>query len=250
MNIIKLCKENSASILTGMGAVGVVSTAIMAAKATPKALDILKEKEAYKQEEYEEPLTRFEKVLAMAPAYIPTALMGTATIACILGANHINKVKQAELISAYLYLERTYNSYREKVKEVLGEQGDARVQHEIEKEQEMSDKYGDPTIKRLFYDEFSNRYFEMSIFELLKATYDINRMYGFLGEMSLNNVYEFFKLPPTDLGNIVGWNAAKDWECYNASWIDIEWEPIETPDGLEAFAIKFPIDPSRDFLEW
>ena len=32
------CVENSASILTGLGVVGVVSTAILAATATPKAL--------------------------------------------------------------------------------------------------------------------------------------------------------------------------------------------------------------------
>ena len=35
------CVENSASILTGLGVVGVASTAILAAKATPKAIALL-----------------------------------------------------------------------------------------------------------------------------------------------------------------------------------------------------------------
>ena len=43
--IKNLCVENSASILTGLGVVGVVSTAVLAAKATPKALYLLEEKE-------------------------------------------------------------------------------------------------------------------------------------------------------------------------------------------------------------
>ena len=42
------CVENSASILTGLGVVGVASTAILAAKATPKALSLLEEKEKFK----------------------------------------------------------------------------------------------------------------------------------------------------------------------------------------------------------
>ena len=68
--ITKLCKENGATILSGLGVAGVVSTAVMTAKATPKALDILADKQEYKQEHYGEPLTRFEKLLAVIPPYL------------------------------------------------------------------------------------------------------------------------------------------------------------------------------------
>lgn len=250
MDLIKLCKDNSTNILTGLGVLGVVSTAVLAAKATPKALDILAEKEEYKQEEYGESLTLFEKAISVAPAYMPAVLMGTATVACILGANHINQVKQANLMAAYTCLDATYKDYRNKVKDILGEDGAKRIDKELEKERYICEKHGDPTIKRLFYDEFSGRYFEKSIYEMLKATYDANRIYGMLGEMSLNQLYEFFDLAPTELGKQIGWNAAKDWECYNFAWLDISWEPIETPDGLEAFGVCFNIDPSKDFQEW
>lgn len=250
MEFMKFCKDNSSTILTGLGVTGVISTAVMAAKATPKALDILEEKEEYKQEHYGEPLTRFEKFLAVAPIYIPAALMGTATVACILGANHINQVKQANLMAAYTCLDASYKEYRNKVKEVLGEKAAEQVDKEMEKERYMCEQFGDPSEKRLFYDEFSNRYFEMSIYEVLKATYDANRMYGVLGEMSLNQLYEFFNLSPTEVGESLGWNAAKDWECFGFSWIDIRWEQIQTPDGLEAFGICFNIDPSNDFQGW
>ena len=115
------CVENSASILTGLGVVGVASTAVLAATATPKALRLLEEKEKFKQEEYGYSLTRFEKVLAVAPAYIPAVLAGLATTSCILGANRINRYKQASLISAYTYLDSTFKEYQRKVKEVFGE---------------------------------------------------------------------------------------------------------------------------------
>ena len=51
MKLAQLCKENGASILSGLGVVGVVGTAVLAAKATPKALDILEEKAEYKKEQ-------------------------------------------------------------------------------------------------------------------------------------------------------------------------------------------------------
>ena len=248
--ITKLCKENGATILTGLGVAGVVSTAVMTAKATPKALDILADKQEYKQEHYGEPLTRFEKLLAIIPPYLPAILMGTATTACMLGANQLNKVRQTELLAAYACLDASYKEYRNKVKDIFGEETARRVNFEMEKERFISEKYGDPAEKKLFYDEFSKRYFEMSIFEMLKATYDANRMYNVLGEMSLNQLYEYFNLAPTELGEGLGWNAAKDFACGLDAWIVLRWEPIETPDNLEAFGVTFAIDPSNDFIEW
>ena len=248
--ITKLCKENGATILTGLGVAGVVSTAVMTAKATPKALDILADKQEYKQEHYGEPLTRFEKLLAVIPPYLPAILMGTATTACILGANHLNKVRQADLLAAYACLDATFKEYQAKVKDIFGEAGEKKVREELEKERFISEKYGDPSEKKLFYDKFSNRYFEMSTHELLKAIYDANRMYNYLGELKLNDLYEYLGLKKIDIGETLGWNAQKDWECYGFSWIEVRWEQFETPDNLEAFVIQFEIDPAKDYEEW
>ena len=80
-------KRNSSTILTGIGAVGVVGTAVMTAKATTKASKLLKEAKTSKGED----LTKLEKVNVALPTYLPTILLGTATITCIIGANVINK---------------------------------------------------------------------------------------------------------------------------------------------------------------
>ena len=52
-------KRNSSSILTGIGAAGVVVTSVMAVKATPKAINIIKEA----KEEKREDLTAIETVV-------------------------------------------------------------------------------------------------------------------------------------------------------------------------------------------
>lgn len=250
MDLIRTCKDNGTTILTGLGLVGVASTAILTAKATPKALDILEEKEQYKKEHYGKSLTRFEKFLAVIPPYLPAILMGTATGACILGVNQMHKNKEAALMSAYAVLNNSYKEYQHKVKEIFGEAGEKKVREEIEKDKFLHEKYGSVDEKKLFYDEFSNRYFEMSLFELQVAVYDVNRIYNHIGELTLNEFYEFINLKPTDLGDKIGWNAAKDWECNNFSWIHVYLQEIETPDNLEVLAIKFNIDPSDDFQDW
>lgn len=250
MNFKSFWHDYGADVLTGLGVVGVFSTAVMAAKDTPKALEILKEKDDYKVEKYGHHLTRFEKALAMAPAYIPAILMGTATAGCILGANHVNKQNQAALVAAYTYLHSEYDCYKRKVKDMFGEEAEKKVREELEKDIYLHEHFGNVDEKRLFYDEFSQRYFEMSLFEFQKLMYDVNRIYNHIGELSLNEFYEFLQLSPIELGDKIGWNGHKDWECTGFSWIHAELVDIETPDGLEAFGLVFDKDPSKDFQEW
>lgn len=248
----KYVQNNSANILTGLGIAGVVTTTVMGIKATPKALRILDEREEYKMEIYNEPLTKTEKALVLAPVYFPTILMGATTISCIYGANHINKKQQAVLSGAYSYLNSCYNEYRNKVKELYGDDSDDKVKQSIAHDKYIEHYYKDeekPNTK-LYYDEFSGRYFNLNPLELPQILYDINKMYNFTGELTLNNVYEYLGLEGTDYGATVGWAATKDWECNGFSWIDIMSDPMEMPDNLECYAIRFNIDPSDDYYQW
>ena len=248
--IKNFCDENGMNILTGLGIVGVTATAILAAKATPKALELLEERDKFKQEEYGEPLTKTEKVLAMAPAYIPAVLTGLATISCIIGMNRVSYTKQVSLMSAYTCLNNSYEEYRRKVKEVFGEDGANKVDEELEKEMALLEQYGSLFEKNVFYDKISKRYFEMSMYEIKDAEYKINRMFNFLGCLKLNEVYEFLNLSPIDFGDKVGWSAFKDWECVGFSWIELSFDPVVTSDGIEALQLKFSMEPSDDYHNW
>lgn len=248
--IKNFCDENGMNILTGLGIVGVTATAILAAKATPKALELLEERDKFKQEEYGESLTKTEKVLAMAPAYIPAVLTGLATISCIIGMNRVSYTKQVSLMSAYTCLNNSYEEYRRKVKEVFGEDGANKVDEELEKEMALLEQYGSLFEKNVFYDKISKRYFEMSMYEIKDAEYKINRMFNFLGCLKLNEVYEFLNLSPIDFGDKVGWSAFKDWECVGFSWIELSFDPVVTSDGIEALQLKFSMEPSDDYHKW
>lgn len=250
MNFKAFWYDNGARVLTGASILGLVGTAVMAAKDTPKALEILQEKEDYKVEKYGHKLTRIEKAIALVPGYLPTILTGTATAACILGANYMNEKHQASIIAAYTQLFNSYDQYKRKVKEVFGEEAEKKIREEIQNDIFLHDEYGSVNEKKLMYDEYSNRYFEMTLYELQVAMYDLNRMYNHIGEMSLNEFYEFIDLKPVEIGDKLGWNGHKDWECCGFSWIHLFFEKIETPDGLDVLAIRFNIEPSKDFQEW
>lgn len=124
-------KRHSSTILTVIGAIGVGATAVIAVKDTPKALRILDKAEQEKGEE----LTVKEKIITAGPIYIPAIAVGVSTIACIFGANALNKRKQAALMSAYALLDQSYKDYKRKVIDIYGEDADKRIIEEVAKEE-------------------------------------------------------------------------------------------------------------------
>ena len=116
MDIRPFIKKNAPTILTCIGAAGVIVTTVMAVKETPKALSLLEDAEEEKGEE----LTKWEKVKIAGPVYIPSIITGAATIACIFGSNVISKRQQATLTTAYALLDNSYKEYKKKVDEVYG----------------------------------------------------------------------------------------------------------------------------------
>ena len=156
-------KRNGSTILTCVGAVGVVATAVTAVRATPKVIRLLEDIEEEKGEE----LTKLEVVKIAGPHYIPSILIGAGTLACIFGANVLNKRHQAALMSAYALLDNSYKEYKGKVKEVYGEEADLKVRTEVAK-----DKYVESDLdyaERLFYDEYSGRYFNSTMENVIQA---------------------------------------------------------------------------------
>lgn len=250
------CKRNASTILTVTGGVGVVATTVMAVKATPKALELINEAKKEKGEE----LTTIEKVQVAGVKYIPTVLTGAATIACIFGANALNKRQQAALMSAYALIDNSYKEYKAKLKELYGEETHQEIVNAIMIEKaddiyihsetlctncdlSLEENDGEP---KLFYDEHSNRYIEATIEQVMNAEYHLNRNYILRGYAYLNELYEFLGVEETDYGSVLGW-APNDDGMY---WIDFNHRKVMLDDGLEVYIIEMPFEPTYDFLEY
>lgn len=155
------------TVLTCIGAAGVAVTSVMAVKATPKAIELLKNAE----EEKGDKLTKLEVVKTAAPAYIPAIATGVTTVACIFGANILNKHQQAAMASAYALLDRSYKAYTNKVAELYGEESSAEIKEALAKEEyediEKEERSGD---KELFFDFNTLQYFEAPYDEVVQRT--------------------------------------------------------------------------------
>ena len=128
-------KNATPTILCCVAALGVIGTAVVTAKVTPKALERLKKAERKKGE----PLNKKEIIISTASVYILSALIGAGTIACIFGANALNKKQQASLISAYGVVSDAYKNYMSKVRQLYGEEAHQKIMKEIEAEKAEND---------------------------------------------------------------------------------------------------------------
>lgn len=237
--------RNSSTILTCVGAVGVVVTAISVAQATPKATKRLKEATYEKGEE----LTKLEVVKVAAPVYIPSVVLGAGTIACIFSANALNKKKQATLASAWLAVNDYHNAYRNKLIELHGEEADKEIQ------EAMAREYCDfhqlrldtPDEKVIFYDEISGESITCYEREIMDAEYHMNRNFVMRGYASLNEFYTFLGLPETEQGEKLGWSMSDGY-----SWVDFEHRLVSRDDGgLKVYAIDMIFPPNEDYmLDW
>lgn len=228
MDIKQVLKRNSSTILTCIGGVGVVATAVTAVKATPKAVRLLdKEKEAKGED-----LTTGEVLRIAGPLYIPSVLIGAGTLACIFGASILDKRKQGSLISAYALLDNSYKQYKNKVIELYGEEADLNVRTEVAKSR-YEDSDMDYT-ERLFYDEYSGRYFESTMENVVQAEYELNRLFATNGGAYLNEFYELLDIDPIPAGNEVGWSR------YLANnWIEFKHDEVLINDDLECCIISW-----------
>ena len=239
----RFLKRESPTILTCVGAVGVVATAVTTAKATTKASKLLESAEEVKGEE----LTTLEKVNIAGPVYIPAVLFGAATISCIFGANILNKRQQAAMASAYALLDRSYKEYKSKVNELYGEDANKLIGEEIAK-----DKYEETDIqvtngKQLFYDDYSKRYFESTMDDVLRAEYELNRTMVMRGGVYLDEWYESLDLEPLEGTSTFGWSEGMCYDMYWQSWLDFSHTTKIMDDGRECNIIYMLCEPVIDF---
>lgn len=253
-------KKATPTILSCLGAIGVVVTVILAVKATPKALERIEDAKEAKNPDDSEKLTRMETMAACWQCYIPATVTGIATIGCIFGANVLNHRQQASLASAYALVSRSYNDYKQKVKEMAGEDVHKQIMKSLaaEKAKNMhvrscglinasSLEFEDADEElRLFYDSFSDRYFQATISQVLQAEYHVNRNFALMGGfVPVNMFYEFLGIETKPDLSEFGW-----WVSDELYWVDFNHSKAMVDDGLngeiECYIIDMDYTPTTE----
>ncbi len=242
-------KQSSPAILTCLGAIGVVTTSVLAVKATPKAVDIIRAREGIDHEGNYYGPTKLEIVQLTWKCYIPAALLGLSTIACIFGANILNKRNQASLASVYALLRESYQQYRKAANTVYGEDADSKIIAEVAKKKYISANgcyIYDPESESeeiLFYDTFGQRYFTSTMSSVINAQYHVNRNFALRGWSDINELYDFLGLEERRGGDLIGWSADEMLESGLTPWIEFENSLVKMDDGLECYIISTRYEP-------
>lgn len=211
-NVIKTSKtflsKHSPEILTGLGVASMVTSTILAVKATPKAVRLIQ----YEEDQNEKKLDVKGVIKTTWKEYIPAMSFGIGGIACIVYGCRIGAKRSAALASAYAISERTLRTYREKVIETIGEKKEKNIRQKI-KQDEINDN---PPVESkviitqkgntLIKDEYSGRYFRSDLDAIRKSLNDINHKMLSNDYISLNQWYSAIGLEMIKDGYNVGWN--------------------------------------------
>ena len=204
--------KHSPEILVGIGIASMLTTTVLAVKATPKAMQLIEQK---KEELDVDKLTPVETVKVAWKCYIPAAISGTAAIACFIGSNSVHAKRYSALATAYKLSETAFNEYRDKVVETIGEKKERTVRDKVSKEQVESNPIQKTDIivtgkgNTLCFDPLSHRYFYSDLEKIHRAAnklnYEINTN-PFDSGVTLNDFYMEIGLHGTVTGESMGWN--------------------------------------------
>lgn len=239
--------KRSPEILTGIGIAGMISTTVLAVKATPKAMELIEEK---KREEWLDKLSPVEMVKVAWKPYIPAIVTCVTSTACLIGASSVSAKRNAALATAYKLSETALAEYREKVIETIGEKKERTVRDKIAEERVKKNPVSKNEViitgngKTLCFDPISGRYFMCSIETIKRAENTLNKqmLHDISGYVSLNEFYDEIGLDHTSVGDDLGWNTDQI--------IDIDFSSQLNDNGEPSVVLDYLVAPKYDFYKF
>ena len=239
-------ERHAPEILTGIGVAGMVTSTVLAVKATPKACLLINDR---KDELEVEKLPVTELVKTTWKCYIPAVVTCGASIACLVGASSVNFKRNAALATAYKLSEAALSEYKDAVIETIGEK----------KEQSVRDKVAEERLKKnpvskseiivtgngttLCYDPVGNSYFKSNIQQIESAKNKLNARMLSENYVSLNDFYDELGIGPTKLGDDLGWDIYKD------GLVEIAFSSQLAEDGTPCLVMDYSIAPRYEYYK-
>lgn len=240
--------KHSPAMLSVIGGVGVVATAVLASQETLRVKEVIAphvenlelisatledETKQYSDQDALHDRTVIYTRLGrdLLKLYAPALIVGVLTVASIAASHRISAKRIAGLTAAYGALDQSYRRYRGRVEQALGEKGmkelDTKIREQAKKDiaerrkpdadiSEIGDSIFDlagASQYAVLYDENAatwnkNRNLSTSI---LRAQENYaNDLLNCRGYVMLNEVYAGLGLPQTSAGAVVGWIRKDD----------------------------------------
>ena len=236
-------QKHSPEILTGLGIAGMITSTVLAVKATPRAMKLIENK---KREEKTESLTKTQTVKTVWKNYIPAAVAAAASTACLICSCAESTRRTTAIAAAYALSEEVVKTYRDKVIETIGEKKEQEIKEAIAEDKIKQNPVKEQEViltangETLCYDALSGRYFKSSPEAIRKAESTMNKQLVSDMYISLNDFYYELGLDGIKIGNELGWN-------YDTGGIDIEFCSRLTDDNTPCLVIDYKVSPKYNF---
>jgi ribosomal protein L9 len=245
-----LVSKHSPELLTGLGIAGMITTTVLAVKATPKALDLIEQKREELYPESTQKLSPAETVKATWKCYVPAAVTGVTSVACLIGASSVNARRNAALATAYNLSATALSEYKEKVIETIGEKKEQAIRDKVAEEQVKKEPVNNSAIivtsngNTRCFDMATKRRFTSDIEQIKRIVNELNRrMINGDDYCSLNDFYYELGLDRCDVGDELGWNVTR-------GLIEIEFSAQLDTDGVPCIVLNYAVAPKRGFNSW
>ena len=205
--IIRVTMTHSPEILTAIGISGMVTSTVLAVKATPKAMAAI--------DEQPNDISTKDKVKVCWKYYVPSGTLTILSAACLISSNSISLRRNAALATAYKLSEAALTDYQEKVVETIGEKKEKTIREEIARDKIKDHPYSSTHVFETGYgdtlclDSYTGRYFKTDIESIKQAVNKLN--YSLLQHnfISLNDFYFELGLESVKDGDDLGWPIEK-----------------------------------------
>lgn len=274
----KAVEQKSPAILTGIGIGSFVGCAILAVKATPKAIQLMdrKAQEKYGEflrtdgktayETYEEwlevddqllihpsvyfnVLTPVEVVKSTWKAYIPAVGLGVVGIVCLIGAARVSSARNAAFAGAASIAEKALYEYQQKVVDILGEDKANEIRDELAKDRVVKIDAADISGNNetvcsrpggsWIYDPVTDRKWKSDLETVRAAMNDFN--HDLIGGVygTLNDWYYCLGVKGVSIGDDLGWCSDK--------LLDIRFSAMVLDNGEPAIVLDYETLPNSRY---
>lgn len=235
----KLAIDKSPVMLTSIGIVGTITTAYLTGRASFQAAEVIRLKEIKdkrRAEVLDDPREILKSRIDLVwRLYIPPVSMGVATIICIVGANRVGARRAAGLAAAYSITEKTFDDYKKKVVQKIGEKKEEALRDEIAQDRVNETYLEDVKLVgldegELCYDQYSDRYFKNTVEGIRGAENDLNFMLIHHGYAALADFYRALEMDAPPFSENVGWNSDRKLEVRISATVAHGVKPVLVMD--------------------
>lgn len=244
--------DNAPVLLTAFGAVGVAGTAVLTARATFHASDLLRvaalqeyeEGEMVAVEELAATFTTVEKVKIVWPLYIAPTTSGVLSVAAIVMSHRISSKRAAMLAAAYALNEKRIEEYQDKIKEKFGIKKEKEARDEIQQAHvaalfeggNANDIFFNPLAgKVLIMEAYTGRPFWSTVETIKAAANEVNVEIANENSVRISEFYDRIGLPHVSTSDYFGWNSHEK--------LELDWTTAASPDGSLAVHVFDYVNP-------